>query len=922
MILGITTFGLAISFWRPLLPASSRTENRRTWTSNTDGGELRQRPQSLDLVREGSASGEDRQTVEVNGETGCSVLPGGGESIVVWAFDAAPSHPLADPSDVSNSNTGRAFITRVLCGNTNCMQLHRQITCVHAERLLVRDLTEGTPLERWGREHVLHKIVSAHHYEYILQVALQLAALYKYEGSLLARDSSIASLLIGRGKRDAIIGSSTNCKPSLGDAGIVGASLSRETLHIVLTKFAALAYSAASSNDWPFQMDWGELFSTLDCRVYVEDSSTPLSPASLVSRGLRYGTLTYNIRRRALLASRNPGMNLGDEMQGLAGLQFMPYLDALVERDEFGLIFPTQDIKSPMQNRTLVFANAWYGSSTKTWPPPDYIDPVLVAIHTESDRATISKFNQSMLWMRKQWPVGVRDVATMEYFTSQGVPAFVSNCMTTTIVPLCPERNHNTKVLTIDLGDGFSSSGLVPSDEVVESASHKSLDQVVNDSPILRYKGAFKMLRLYACDTKVVLTNRLHSALPTAASGTPVMWVKGRGLPGGGVASRVKDYYPLLHKVDDAGFDWRSPQENPQKEVFDGMRNRLQVMAYCHHEAIADASTKFGTVPPHWASRLSSDQPLCPPPSKGKDGSSSNSVRIATVLDAGFLKRDVILPSFVKSLAQFNKDPIIIYVLTMKLTEAQQCLVRYIVSQPLHPESSVHIVPADDEMATFAGHYIGLGHISVATMARLALPKLLPCVSKLIWLDIDTLILRDLRPLWEVEPKAACGIAARRSFSPYMSKYSRGPEEFKTYLDTHFKTVATADSQPDRADSFNAGVMVINMDKWRGSKEFAAAIEKVALRFKNDDQVTLNYFCHGAFTRLPGVWNIFNAAGLGGSFPDPVFRESGPEEWGVIHWTSNKKPWSKSGCCSPGSRTGKLWEEFKTTTAVALSRRM
>eukprot|EP00173_Palmaria_palmata_P004635 Plantae.Rhodophyta-Palmaria_palmata.ctg6712.p1 GENE.Plantae.Rhodophyta-Palmaria_palmata.ctg6712~~Plantae.Rhodophyta-Palmaria_palmata.ctg6712.p1 ORF type:complete len:397 (-),score=30.76 Plantae.Rhodophyta-Palmaria_palmata.ctg6712:137-1153(-) len=336
-------------------------------------------------------------------------------------------------------------------------------------------------------------------------------------------------------------------------------------------------------------------------------------------------------------------------------------------------------------------------------------------------------------------------------------------------------------------------------------------------------------------------------------------------------------------------------------------------MAYCHHEAIADASTKFGTISPKFASRLEV-RPLCQ--SSGENDRTT--LRLATVLDAGFLKKDVILPSFINSIAQFNKEPIAVYVLTMNLSKAQECLVRFIVSQPLHPDSSVHIVSADGEMGTFIQNYVGLSHISVATMARLALPQLLPCVSKLIWLDIDTLVLRNLRPLWDIRPISPCGIAARRSFSAYMSSHGRGPPEFRERLKNHFKNRASVDSQRGRVDSFNAGVMVIDMDRWRTSKKFHSAIERVALHYKNDDQLTLNYFCDGNFTALPPHWNLFRNSGFKDGV-DPAFSEVEPEEWGIIHWTSSRKPWTKE-FPYPKTHVGELWRRHQTTTAEALSR--
>lgn len=270
-------------------------------------------------------SWDEKRIAENVGEVECSFLPDGGEAIVVWAFDASPSRPLVEPLSKPTSDQNNTITTRVFCGNTECMQLHRRLPCVHAERLLIQAIAADTPIETWAREHVLHKIVSAHYYESILQVGLQLAILFKNEGSAVVGSGSSPFLLADDVRRESIVGSRANCQPTISETGLVGATLTRETTRIILEKFASLVYSAASSNEWPYKMDWRDLFSSVDCHIYADGRSDSLETARLVPRGLRYGTLTYNVRRRALLARDNTGMNLGDELYVLTEVQWLSW---------------------------------------------------------------------------------------------------------------------------------------------------------------------------------------------------------------------------------------------------------------------------------------------------------------------------------------------------------------------------------------------------------------------------------------------------------------------------------------------------------------------------------------------------------------------------------------------------------------------
>lgn len=51
----------------------------------------------------------------------------------------------------------------------------------------------------------------------------------------------------------------------------------------------------------------------------------------------KFGTLSYQTRQSHLLSTGNPVLNRGDEMQGLAGNQFLPRLDAFVEADRLDI---------------------------------------------------------------------------------------------------------------------------------------------------------------------------------------------------------------------------------------------------------------------------------------------------------------------------------------------------------------------------------------------------------------------------------------------------------------------------------------------------------------------------------------------------------------------------------------------------------
>src|SRR5688572_10324305 len=67
--------------------------------------------------------------------------------------------------------------------------------------------------------------------------------------------------------------------------------------------------------------------------------------------------------------------NLGDEVQSLAALRFLPRVDRLVDRDNLSS-FETAE-RTPVS----VILNGWYGHRPENWPPAPCIRPLLVSVH-------------------------------------------------------------------------------------------------------------------------------------------------------------------------------------------------------------------------------------------------------------------------------------------------------------------------------------------------------------------------------------------------------------------------------------------------------------------------------------------------------------------------------------------------------------
>ncbi len=211
--------------------------------------------------------------------------------------------------------------------------------------------------------------------------------------------------------------------------------------------------------------------------------------------------------------------NLGDEIQSIAASQFLPAIDVFVDRDRLSSF--TSDDGNPIK----MIMNGWYSHWPENWPPSKDIVPLLVSMHITqgwSSSGTIPA--QVMLkgagleYFCDHQPIGARDLTTLQFLKNAGVEAFFSGCMT----------------LTLRRPDVPSQNGLVIINDVpkvveatIEATGRpfKEITQISYEKDrVKRYRMALALLEQYA-RAELVVTSRLHCALPCLAFGTPVILV-------------------------------------------------------------------------------------------------------------------------------------------------------------------------------------------------------------------------------------------------------------------------------------------------------------------------------------------------------------------------------------------------------------
>lgn len=215
-------------------------------------------------------------------------------------------------------------------------------------------------------------------------------------------------------------------------------------------------------------------------------------------------------------------VNIGDYIQSLAAKQFFPesYSSVLIDRDKLGLY------KGP---KVKTIMNSWYFINRNNKVFSNNIDPIFVSLHINNTE-DITK--GTIEYLKKYEPIGCRDYATSVALAKKGVKTYFSSCLTTTLDEKYKakdsERTNDIIFCDYKLGD------YPEADKYLKSLKQYNFNKVVYTNHEVfpkkltheqRFKIAEGLLNKYA-RAKIVVTSRIHCALPCLALGTPVILVK------------------------------------------------------------------------------------------------------------------------------------------------------------------------------------------------------------------------------------------------------------------------------------------------------------------------------------------------------------------------------------------------------------
>ena len=176
------------------------------------------------------------------------------------------------------------------------------------------------------------------------------------------------------------------------------------------------------------------------------------------------------------------------------------------------------------------------------------------------------------------------------------------------------------------------------------------------------------------------------------------------------------------------------------------------------------------------------------------------------------------------------------------------------------------------------------GHISKAAYFRLDMANILPAnVQKVIYVDVDLIVFKDVAALWNIGMQGR-PIAAVPDYGIMASKRL-------------MKQKHTVIGLPTDSNYFNSGVVIMDLSQWREHDYSSKVIQLAATgNFPHHDQDALNKLFMDNWLELPLSWNvippIFDL--LPKVLLNSNFRKTAIQarkNIAILHYAGRYKPW-------------------------------
>lgn len=166
-------------------------------------------------------------------------------------------------------------------------------------------------------------------------------------------------------------------------------------------------------------------------------------------------------------------------------------------------------------------------------------------------------------YLRRFAPIGCRDGHTLRILQKYGIPCWLNSCMTLTL----PRRDSTItgdRIYCIDVQESFLE--YIPKDirEKAVFTSHTYYPEECLEGAEQKAREVYEEYRQHA---RLIITSRMHGALPNVAAGIPVILVKDK------LSFRFLGLNQLVHVYTKG--EWRQIDWNPQPIVYEELKKAM-----------------------------------------------------------------------------------------------------------------------------------------------------------------------------------------------------------------------------------------------------------------------------------------------------------------------------------------------------------
>lgn len=276
---------------------------------------------------------------------------------------------------------------------------------------------------------------------------------------------------------------------------------------------------------------------------------------------MKYAMMTYKESIRTF--------NTGDYIQSLAAEQFLPHVDALINREKLGQYTGEQ---------AKIILNGWFTHDPDTWMPSEKLTPLFVSFHINSSAASRLLSPEGINYLKKHEPIGCRDHYTVRILKEKGINAYFTGCLTLTLDSYADKSGkRDDKIYIVDTLYGFPNKeriysgyrsfikAVITGDIFHTNAAHEIMKKIFTENLLKnaeyitqepasnrfnedeKFAMAKDVLKKYST-AKFVITSRIHCALPCLAMGTPVIYIN--GFESEFDACRMEGLVDLFHTIN------------------------------------------------------------------------------------------------------------------------------------------------------------------------------------------------------------------------------------------------------------------------------------------------------------------------------------------------------------------------------------